>query len=225
MKIPFLILCVLVLFGCNKYPAKHLIKVPSDNYQHNQSKLKTNGYYQFNYISGDGKCYVNYGSKPSIEKVFYNIKEIKTIVLYNDGAAYHSGRNGYSNAIDYDQCIFIDSLNTYEQLGFNFENQVIKRGLNEDEDYGWYNTGVFSINKDEITIQIFHGAGWVQASSSVTEYKGQIVNNEIIRINEIKNLKDGSIEIVNMSFEFVEFEGIQPVSNYILNNREKFGMK
>lgn len=225
MKIRILILCNIVLFGCNRYPAKHLIEVPSVNYKHNQSILRTNGYYQFKYISSDGKCYVDYGSKESKEKVFYNIKQIKTIVLYNDGAAYHSGRNGYSSAINYNDCIFIDSLNTYEQLRLNFEDEVIKRGLNQDEDYGWYDTGVFSINKDEITIQIFHGAGWVQASSTVNEYKGQIVNNELIRIEEIKNLEDGSIDIVNMNFEFIEFDGIQPVNNYILNNREKFGMK
>lgn len=225
MRISILIFSSILLFGCNKYPAKHLIEVPSANYKHDQSKLKNNGYYQFKYISGDGKCYVNNGTKPTTAKIFYDIKDIKVIVLYNDGAAYHSGRIGYSNAINYEDCIYIDSLNSYEQLRLNFENQAVKRGLNDDEEYGWYNTGVFIINEDEIKIQIFHGAGWVQASSSVSEYRGQIMNSELIRIYEIKNLRDGSIDRVNMSFEFVEFEGIRPVKNYILNNREKFGMK
>ncbi|MCB0648991.1 MAG: hypothetical protein KDC49_20115 [Saprospiraceae bacterium] len=225
MKTLVKILSIIILTGCNKYPAKHLIKVPSINYSHDQSILKTNGYYRFKYVSEGGNCYINYGSKPQTKKVFYNIKQIKTIVLYNNGAAYHSGRNGYSNAINYEDCIFLDSLNTYEQLEANFENRAIKSGLNLEEDYGWYDTGVFSINKDEITIQIFHGAGWVQAGSSVLEYRGQIVNNQLIRIKQIKNLEDDSIDFVNMDFEFKEFDGIQPVNNYILRNREKFGMK
>jgi len=76
------------------------------------------------------------------------------------------------------------------------------------------------IDVNEITIQIFYGAGRVDANSSVKAYKGKIVNNELIIIGIIRNLKDGSIDIVNMKFEFVKFNDIKPLKHYIIKNRE-----
>jgi len=207
--------------SCFRYTHTNLITLPPINYEHNINTLQIDGYFYYEDITDTGCYYFDSLSQKNVKRNFDKVKNINVIVLYADGGAYHSYGN-FISKVDFMNCEFIDSLNTYEHVKREYEYRVVNNESYNTEIKSWGDRGVFTMNENEIKIQIYHGGGPLSSYSSILEYMGEIKNDTLINVWQKRDIRNNAITKVNMDFKFQKFEHKPNGNNPVLKNRHKF---
>jgi len=223
-NIVILLLGIFIFQGCLRYaPLNSKIKVPKEDYIHNEKILRTDGYYFSEKIT-NFSCYkYNEIDESSNREIHYG-KSVDIVVLYNSGGAIVTMNSTWSGKPDtfWHDCNFPDSLNTFDKAREDFEyyvKNIEPKRMNDGKDFH----GVFELKDDNrIKFSIYHNVSRFSSNSYVGFYEGEILNDSTFVIDKrwINTKIDESF--VEKKYHLKKID-IKPMEkNFMLENRHRF---
>lgn len=217
-------------YSCYIHHKKYVI-VPKEDFILDEKILKTDGYYYAEKIHTDYCKRVQNGSGIEVvEESKYEESVILYLFLYRDGYLFNEGMKmlsgvQYSDENYFNYCDLLDNQNTFESARNNLEDQLNRRIVGDDKGAykeNIFQRGVYSIDGRNIILQHYYGTG---GGPNLIEYHGEILNDTTFVIQLEKSYESQSKERLEILYKFKKFSIKPDSTNYIRDNRDKFGKK
>jgi hypothetical protein len=208
-------------------PSKRFVNIPPEDFELDQSVLRTNGYF-YTEKTMERFCKKEYNGSgySGVGGTEYQSKYLRVLFLYTNGTSFHSGSEVISGStIDtsfnyYDHCESLERWNKYEKA-----HEVVQLKLDSDKwNYSSANKGTYKIVDDSLlTVQVYlTGLNYNQILS---EFNGIIKNDSTIFISSYHEYHPEYSKELNEIYHFKKHDQKPDSTSYILQNRKKFGKK
>ena len=225
-----IIMTLLSFYSCYIHHKKYVV-VPKKDFLLDKKILRSDGYYYTETTRTSYCRRLQDGSRTEpAQESEYEGKGISYLFLYKDGYLFSSGMatisgTSYTDENYNDYCYLLDSLDTFQSARDRLE-ESLKRGI-IGEDEGAYKKnifqrGVYSIDGRNIKLQHYYGTG---GGPNLVEYHGEILSDTTFVIQLEKSYESQSKERLEILYKFKKFSIKPDSTNYIRDNRNKFGKK
>lgn len=225
----FIILVIPIFSGCFIHH-KQTVIVPDENYTLDQKVLKSDGYY---YRERTMTFYCKReidgtGSRP-VKESEYQLKGIIYLFLYTDGYLYNGGPSmlqGVStNGEKYwDHCDLLERENSFTHARSRLEGWLEGGNVGIDKPIhkkGLFQRGTYYIEENSIKLQHYIGT---EGGPDLIESNGEILNDTTFLITSTRYFNE-NIDYEDRLYKFKKFPIKPDSTNYIRDNKHKFGKK